>query len=398
MMRWLSSSWRACGSSMVAVSLAACMGQTGGSAPATTTMASSQTQQDQVLRGRAIVVSNACGFCHGPGNGNPEVTGWLTGWTNPQQDFPVGPLMTRPRNLTPDSATGIARYSDRQLFNALRFGLRPSATPDVEITSTTPGQGNHPAKPNYLAPTMPWIAWRHMPDDDLRAIVAYLKHGLKPVTNKVEDSQAPPDFWASVNTVEKIGPFPAAPYPTANEVAGQGDQAKVLRGRALVITKDCGGCHGGGPNPLAKGYLAGMKDTTDEFKIGPFKTRPRNLTPDNLTGMGRFSERQIFNALRFGLRPGETADVEITSTTPGQGNFPAAPKYLAVPMPWPSWRHMPDDQLWAIAAYLKNGLKPVSNKVADSEGPPDFWASEYTVAKIGRHPVPPFPTANERAR
>src|SRR5258708_12227862 len=27
-----------------------------------------------------------------------------------------------------------------------------------------------------------------------------------------------------------------------------------------------------------------------------FHTRPRNLTPDNTTGMGRFSERQIFNA------------------------------------------------------------------------------------------------------
>ena len=143
-----------------------------------------------------------------------------------------------------------------------------------------------------------------------------------------------------------------------------------------------------------------------EFRIGPcavtpgaqpcFITRPRNLTPDNTTGLGRFSERQIFNALRFGLRPGETPDVEITSTTPGQGNFPTNPKYLAVPMPWMAWRHMPDQDLWAIAAYLKRGVKPVSNKVADSEGPPDFWASEFTVAKIGPYPALPYPTANER--
>jgi len=139
-----------------------------------------------------------------------------------------------------------------------------------------------------------------------------------------------------------------------------------------------------------------MKDSTSEFKIGPFTTRPRNLTPDNTTGMGRFSERQIFNSLRYGLRPGETPDVEITSTTPGQGNFPAVPKYLAVPMPWPSWRHMADEDLWAIAAYLKYGVKPVSNRVADSEGPPDFWAGEYTVAKIGTYPAQPFPTVNER--
>jgi hypothetical protein len=143
-----------------------------------------------------------------------------------------------------------------------------------------------------------------------------------------------------------------------------------------------------------------------EFKIGPcgldpaakpcFVTRPKNLTPDNATGTGRFTERQLFNALRFGLRPEETPDVEITSSTPGQGNFPVHPHYLAPPMPWMAWRHMPDADLWAIAAYLKNGVKPVSNKVADSEGPPDFWASEMTVEKIGPYPAKPFPTENEK--
>ena len=84
-----------------------------------------------------------------------------------------------------------------------------------------------------------------------------------------------------------------------------------------------------------------------------------NTLPDATTGLGRFTERQIFNALRYGLRPGETPDVDITSTTPGQGNYPATPKYLAPPMPWPAWRHMSDNELKAIAAYLKRGLKPV---------------------------------------
>ena len=49
-----------------------------------------------------------------------------------------------------------------------------------------------------------------------------------------------------------------------------------------------------------------------------------------------------------------------------------------------------------IAAYLKRGVRPVRNRVADSEGPPDFWASEYTVEKIGPYPLPPFPTERER--
>ena len=182
------------------------------------------------------------------------------------------------------------------------------------------------------------------------------------------------------------------------EPATAGSAAQVERGRQLVIEHACGDCHGGGSNPGAPNWLAGVTDSLQIFQIGPFKTRPRNLTPDNTTGIGRFSERQIFNALRYGLRPGETADVEITSTTPGQGNFPATPKYLAIPMPWPAFRHMTDADIRAVATYLKHGVKPVSNRVADSEGPPDFWAGEYTVAKIGPYPVAPFPTANEVAR
>lgn len=179
--------------------------------------------------------------------------------------------------------------------------------------------------------------------------------------------------------------------------AAEGVEEQIARGRFLVISHACGECHGGGDNPAAAFWLDGLRNPVlQEFKVGPFTTRARNITPDNTTGIGRFSERQIFNALRYGLRPGETPDVEITSITPGQGNFPLRPKYLAPPMPWPAWRHMPDQDLWAIAAYLKQGVKPVSHKVADSEGPPDFWASDYTVEKIGPHPAAPFPTANER--
>jgi len=385
------------GVAVAVLSIAACTTQSGGTAApgATSTIAAGASRQDQILRGRDIVASNACGDCHG-GIGNPAAKGWLAGMMVPEQEFTIGPFKTRPKNLTPDDETGIGRYTERQIFNALRYGLRPSETPDVAITSTTPGQGNFPATPKYLAPPMPWMAWRHLPDQDLWAIAAYLKNGVKPVTNKVADSDRPPDFWASEMTVAKIGPYPAYAHPTTNEVVPAADLDKVRRGRFLVIIKDCGGCHGGGSNPAEKGWLAGMMDSTQAFKIGPFTTRPRNLTPDNTTGLGRFTERQIFNSLRYGLRPGETPDVDITSTTPGQGNFPANPRYMAAPMPWPTWRHMPDADLWAIAAYLKNGVKPAVNKVADSDGPPDFWASEYTVEKIGPYPAKPFPTENEK--
>ena len=206
----------------------------------------------------------------------------------------------------------------------------------------------------------------------------------------------------SASAVLAVAAFQAAPTPEAAR------QEQVVRGRALVLQHGCADCHGGRPIG-SEGYLAGYRPNNIpplEFQIGPcavqpgatpcFRTRPRNLTPDNTTGLGRFSERQIFNALRYGLRPGETPDVAITGSTPGSGNFPVSPKYLAPPMPWPAFRHMADQELRDIAAYLKYGVKPVSNRVPDSEGPPDFWASEYTPEKIGRHPAPPFPTAQER--
>ncbi|HEX5069332.1 MAG TPA: hypothetical protein VFV78_03880 [Vicinamibacterales bacterium] len=375
-----------------------------------------QTAADLVARGRFLVMSHACGECHGGGD-DPAAPGWLQGSTTPDTEFKIGPppcgldpkatgcFTTRARNLTPDDATGLGHFSERQIFNALRFGLRPEDTPDVTITSTTPGQGNFPMRPHYLAPPMPWNAWRHMPDSDLRAIAAYLKRGLKPVNHKVADSEGPPDFWASFMTPENIGLYPAPAFPTANEQQPPAAQkARVARGRALVIDHDCAACHQGS-SPAAKGWLAGITSPAQEFVIGPcfadekapcFHGRPKNLTPDKETGIGRFTDQQIFNALRYGLRPEDTPDLKITSSTPGQGNFPKEPHYLGPFMPWSSWRYMPDEDLWSIIAYLRHGVKPVNNTVPMSDDAPDHWAS--IVAKLGAYPAVPFPTANEVKR
>lgn len=355
----------------------------------------------QILRGRELAITHDCGGCHG-GMPNPAAKGWLAGNSKVEEAASIGPFKAYPRNLTPDEDTGIGRYSERQLFNAMRYGLRPKTTPDVVISSMVPGEGNHPATPDYLSPGMPWPWWRFMPDQDLWAIAAYLKHGLRPVSHRVPDSGAPPDRWASEFTVEKIGTHVLPPFPTEREqLEDPSRRDQLVRGRALVAETACAACHGGAVHPGQEGWLDGVRPERRPelvFAIGPFKTYPRNLTPDNATGLGRFSERQIFNSLRYGLRPGDTPDVEITSTVPGQGHHPAHPKYMAPPMPWPAWRHLTDAQLRDIAAYLKHGVKPVRNRVADSEGPPDFWASEYTPEKIGPLPAVPFPTQNEIAR
>jgi predicted amidohydrolase YtcJ/mono/diheme cytochrome c family protein len=359
----------------------------------------------QVANGRRLVVAYGCGDCHG-GWPNPAAAEWLAGRSSDGQQYVMGAWHVWPANLSNDPQTGIGRFTDRQLFNALRFGLRPGRTPDLEITSATPGIGNHPARPEYLAPAMPWTAYRHLSDRELRDIIAYLRQ-VEPVVHAIPEGVRPADVWLAEFTAPEIGSRPAPAFPTANEeLRDPSRAAEVMHGRALVISLACGECHGGRGNPAAVTWMRGVLPADQRvhpgpyeqvFDIGPFKVYPRNLTPDNMTGMGRFSERQIFNAMRWGLRPGETADVEITSAVPGTGNHPQNPKYLAPPMPWPAWRHLSDAELWAVAAYLKHGLKPVRNLVADSEGPPDFWAGEYLSGQFGPWPAAPFPTARERA-
>ena len=178
----------------------------------------SKTNIGQVGRGRYLVTSVGCTDCHNRGKSDPTDPKWLVGYIagTPGQPFDIGGFKTYPANLTPD-ATGLGSFTDRQVFNALRFGLDPSNTPDVIITSTTPGQGNFPATPHYLAPPMPWPAFRHLTDTDLWAMVAYLKHGLIANANVVPASEGPPDFWASHYTSAIVGPDFLDRYPTSQE-------------------------------------------------------------------------------------------------------------------------------------------------------------------------------------
>ncbi len=189
------------------------------SSTATPGLPGGRASQDQVTRGRVLVVSSGCTDCHNRGKDDPSDPKWMAGYLpgTPGQPFNVGPFKTYPANLTPDTATGIGGRTDQQIYNSLKYGLTPENAPDAPITSTTPGQGNFPATPHYLAPPMPWIATRHFSDEDLWAIVAYLKHGIKAVNNAVPDSQGPPDFWASSYTDAAVGPAVLPAYPAAGE-------------------------------------------------------------------------------------------------------------------------------------------------------------------------------------
>ena len=50
-------------------------------------------------------------------------------------------------------------------------------------------------------------------------------------------------------------PTATAQTPGADARTDQELQAQILEGRDLVIQHACGGCHGGGDNPAAEGWL-----------------------------------------------------------------------------------------------------------------------------------------------
>jgi len=86
----------------------------------------------------------------------------------------------------------------------------------------------------------------------------------------------------------------SASYSSGNDMSSQ--QGQIAQGRQLVLDHGCADCHSMGvPSPVSPGFLAGMSTVDQEFQIGPFKTRPRNLTPDNATGLDITTEQ--------GMRP-----------------------------------------------------------------------------------------------
>ena len=86
--------------------------------------------------------------------------------------FRIPGLEALSANISPDAETGIGSWSEEKFLDKFR-GYRnfsdENLPPAVQANFTV----------------MPWLGLRKLPDDDLRAIFAYLKT-VKPVRNKVE--------------------------------------------------------------------------------------------------------------------------------------------------------------------------------------------------------------------
>ena len=242
--------------------------------------------------------------------------------------FPMGPLgVMYSRNLTPDKTTGIGRYTDEQIFRMMRHGIRP----------------------NDLASLPLMMPFWDMADEDLVAVVSYLR-SLQPVENAVPEPE-----WTFMGKVVRTFAPTFKPIKDPTPPASAPPMAPTVeRGEYLArFVCNCVGCHtardpmtyeatgpefAGGmefePWPALHKYL--NMDTTIWF-------RTPNLTPSPTTSVwAKLKTKEEFIA-RF--REGRTVP--------------------ASPMDWGPFSRMTDEDLTAIYMYLQS-LQPVENDMSET--------------------------------
>jgi len=149
-------------------------------------------------------------------------------------------------------------------------------------------------------------------------------------------------------------------------------QQQIARGEYVVTIAGCNDCHTPlkmgpkGPEPDMSRMLSGHPQqmamppapkpngpwlwsgaATNTAFAGPWGVSfARNLTPDNNTGIGIWSEEMFVNTLRSGRHWGVA-------------------RPILPPMPWMNYAKMSDEDLRAVYTYLRS-IKPVKNQVPDA--------------------------------
>jgi len=258
--------------------------------------------QDRTLeRGKYLMDSIvACGNCHVQRGekGRPLPEKGLSGGML----FDEEPFKAYAPNITPDRETGIGKWTDAQLAKAIREGIRPDGS--------------------VIGPPMPMMFYRGLADDDLRAIVAYLR-AQPPVKNAVPKSQyrikLPPSYGPEVKSVRA---------PSRQDQVKYGEYLAGPLGH-------CMDCH----TPWVKGVPDMSKAGAggNPFR-GPWGVAvARNLTPHE-TGLKDWTDAEIERAVRHGVRKDGTP--------------------LKPPMAYDWYRNISDADMRALIAYLRS-LRPL---------------------------------------
>src|SRR5262245_31903114 len=253
-----------------------------------------------VARGEYIVRTVAvCGHCHTESPQNPD--GPLSGGMT-FRNWRLGKI--RGSNLTPDPETGLGAWSDAEIVRAIRAGEDRAG--------------------NIVAPIMPYEWFQEMSDRDALAIARYLK-SQKRVHNKLENK---PNFFYQLAKSMVLRPKKVKPNLRATARAPDVEYGRYLANHVSL----CADCH------TRRHGLQSLPDRHSLFAgdASPpkgFPANPSNITPDTLTGIGRWSEADFLRAMRTGITPaGDT---------------------LHPFMPWRQFKRMKEDDLRAIYRYLR---------------------------------------------
>jgi mono/diheme cytochrome c family protein len=219
-------------------------------------------QQGDAARGKYLVTIGVCESCHTPRDpkGN-QIEGQRFSGGRQSGGLNVP-------NLTPDMETGLGKWSEADIVNALRSGTRPDGS--------------------KVRPPMGVFFYQGFSDRDAHAIAAYLK-SLPPVGHKVERTppKGPPPQWSPVEHVAET------------------DRAdRVAYGRYLAQTvSHCLQCHSPkGPNNLPDLSRAGLGGNT-YVAPGGGTVVSANLTPGNPDGIAGWTDEQVKTAITKGVRP-----------------------------------------------------------------------------------------------
>ena len=147
---------------------------------------------ERIARGKYIFRLSDCDGCHSERGftrfGGPVVeSGRGKGVAFPGRVGIPGTVFSR--NITPDPETGLGRWTDGEKRRAIREGISRDGTPLFNL--------------------MPYEGFRHMSDEDVYSLVAYL-NTLKPVRNRVPTEPVElPGFHVDATAPQPVRNVPA---------------------------------------------------------------------------------------------------------------------------------------------------------------------------------------------
>lgn len=233
-------------------------------------------------------------------------------------DGPFGTVYST--NITPDRQTGIGAWTDEQIITAIRLGRRPNG--------------------ERLIPVHPYPVFNGMAEEDLRALVVYLRT-VPPVNRPNTPKQISVPLFESVFLPAWLAAF--APRETPPSTA---PTSGLARGEYLVrAVGHCSECH----------TPRGVTQATDSARFlagtpkGPDGDPVPNLTPEKDTGL-KWTEEQIVEFLGSGNKP----DGDVAGGLMGEVIQGTSAGY----------KDLTKEDRLAIARYLKT-IPPIRQKIGN---------------------------------